>query len=453
MRVVWHTDVVWSFMTGVRIAYLGGGSTRAPGTIAAFIERAAQFAGSELVLFDPAREQLEIVARLGRRMAAAAGADLAITLATDRREALAGADVVLASFRPGGFEARVHDERLPLAHGVIGQETQGPGGFFLALRSLHVFRGLVEEIAECCPGALLVNYTNPVNVVAQAVTRFSDVRTVSLCEGPIVWPRHVAQAAGIDPESVRATMVGLNHACWSVEAECDGGDLFALVDEAWERAREDPSVDQRTAQLLHLTSRMASIPADYLRYYYFPDELVALARARERTRGEEIIASLPAYWQHYTEQAEAAVPVLAAEHSRAGVGELELAVAVIDAAVNDTGEQLPVNVPNHGAIAGFADDLVVEVPAICDAEGFHPTVRGVSLPAHVSGLIEMLAEYQSLTADAGWHGSRSDAIRALAAHPLVLSLSKAEALYGELASAHARHLPERLRVQARAWTT
>ena len=65
----------------------------------------------------------------------------------------------------------------------------------------------------------------------------------------------------------------------------------------------------------------------------------------------------------------------------------------------------------------------------------------------------MLAEYQSLTADAGWHGSRDDAIRALAAHPLVLSLSKAEALYQDLASAHAPHLPERLRVQARAWTT
>jgi 6-phospho-beta-glucosidase len=440
-------------MTAVRIAYLGGGSTRAPGTLAAFIERAAQFAGSEIVLFDPALEQLEIVTRLGRRMAEAAGADLTICSVSERREALEGADVVLASFRPGGFEARVHDERLPLAHGVIGQETQGPGGFFLALRSLHVFRALVDELGECCPGALLVNYTNPVNIVAQAVTRYSDVRTVSLCEGPIVWPRHVAEAVGIDPQAVSATMVGLNHACWSIDAAYDGGDLFALVDEAWERTREDPAADERTAQLLHLTARMASIPADYLRYYYFPDELLALARARPRTRGEEIIHSLPDYWRHYAEQAENIVPALAAEHSRSGVGELELAVAVVAAVVGDTAEQYPVNIPNRGAIEGFADDLVVELPAVCDAAGFHPTVRGVALPAHVSGLIEMLAEYQSLTADAGWHGSHDDAIRALAAHPLVLSLSKAERLYEDLASAHAPHLPERLRVQARAWTT
>ena len=114
-------------MTAVRIAYLGGGSTRAPGTIAALIERAAHFADSELVLYDPDAEHLDIVARLGRRMVEAAGADLAITATADRPEALTGADIVLASFRPGGFEARVHDERIPLRHGVIGQETQGPG--------------------------------------------------------------------------------------------------------------------------------------------------------------------------------------------------------------------------------------------------------------------------------------------------------------------------------------
>ena len=80
-----------------------------------------------------------------------------------------------------------------------------------------------------CPRALLVNYTNPVNVVAQALTRYSDVRTVSLCEGPIVWPGHVAQAAGLAPDAVRATMVGLNHACWSVAVEttAEGGLLRA----------------------------------------------------------------------------------------------------------------------------------------------------------------------------------------------------------------------------------
>ena len=111
----------------------------------------------------------------------------------------------------------MQDERHPAAHGVIGQETQGPGGFFLALRSLQVFRGLVEEMRPVLPGALLVNYTNPVNIVAQAVTRHSDVRTVSLCEGPIVWPRHVAEPWA-STRGRKATMVGLNHACWSIAA-------------------------------------------------------------------------------------------------------------------------------------------------------------------------------------------------------------------------------------------
>ena len=95
------------------------------------------------------------------------------------------------------------DERIPLTHGVIGQETQGPGGFFMALRSIHVMRQILDDVAVACPGARIFNYTNPVNIVAQAVTDHSDVPFVSLCEGPIVYPEEAARAAGLDPEQAR----------------------------------------------------------------------------------------------------------------------------------------------------------------------------------------------------------------------------------------------------------
>ena len=147
-------------MARLKIAYIGGGSTRAPGTVAAFIQRGADFAGSEIVLIDLKPQRLEIVRTIATKIAKAAGIDLTITATTDRRAGLSGCNAVLTSFRPGGFEARRLDERIPLAQGVIGQETQGPGGFFMALRSVHVMRGITQDIEAVCPQARLFNYTN-----------------------------------------------------------------------------------------------------------------------------------------------------------------------------------------------------------------------------------------------------------------------------------------------------
>ena len=122
-------------------------------------------------------------------MARARGLDIAVTATTDRRAALDDCDAVLSSFRPGGFEARVHDERIPLEHGVIGQETQGAGGFFMALRAITVLKDVCAEMEEICPDAWIFNYTNPVNIVAEAITHHSPVKIVSLCEGPIYFAR------------------------------------------------------------------------------------------------------------------------------------------------------------------------------------------------------------------------------------------------------------------------
>jgi 6-phospho-beta-glucosidase len=115
----------------------------------------------------------------------------------------------------------------------------------------------------------------------------------------------------------------------------------------------------------------------------------------------------------------------------------------MDAIFNDRKEVWYVNVPNRGSVADFSDDLVVETLGYVDSNGVTPLVMG-SLPRHVSGLVKMLGEYQALTAEAAWSGSRRDAVRALASHPLVFSLASAEALYDEMAAAHRAFLPERL---------
>ena len=430
-------------MARIKLAYIGGGSTRAPGTMASFIDQGKNFEGSEVVLIDLDEEHLGIVQAIGRKMVDSRGLDLMISATTDRRAGLRDCDAVLTSFRPGGFEARYLDESIPLKHGVIGQETQGPGGFFMALRSIHVMQGIVEDMETVCPRARLFNYTNPINIVSEAVTHHTDIPTVSLCEGPIIFPRRLARAADLDPERVDATMIGLNHGSWTVRHLYDGQDMIPLVREAYERKREDPSSDPHFLRMLELATLMGSVPAEYFRYYYFEDEMLAELRAKATTRAQDIMLSIPDYWRHYREQAASDAPMLDPTRSRGGIHELELAIDAIDAVYNDRKEILPVNVPNRGAIADFPDDLVVEVPGYIDRNGVVPIAHG-HLPRQVAGIVKMLGEYQALTAEAAWSGGRREAIQALASNPLVFSLHKAEVIYDEMSAAHRQYLPERL---------
>jgi 6-phospho-beta-glucosidase len=432
-------------MARIKLAYIGGGSTRAAGTMASFIWQGTQFNGSEVALIDLDAERLSVVASIARKMARARGLDLTITTTTNRREGLRDCDAVLTSFRPGGFEARYLDESIPLKYGVIGQETQGPGGFFMALRSIHVMKGIIEDMEAICPRARLFNYTNPINIVSEAVTHHTSIPTVSLCEGPIVSNREYVSLVGLDPDKLDAVSVGLNHGSWTVRHQYDGQDVMPLLRDGYERLRADEhtEVTSEEMRLLELACRMGSLPSSYFQYYYFKDEILAELLQKPTTRAQDIMASVPDYWAHYREQAERDEPELDSARSRGGIHELELGIDVMDAIYNDRKEVWYVNVPNHGSLPDFPDDLVVETVGFVDRNGVTPLAMG-HLPRHVVGLVKMLGEYQALAAEAAWSGNRTDAIRALASHPLVYSLHTAEAIYDELAAAHQHLLPERL---------
>lgn len=431
-------------MARIKIAYVGGGSTRAVGTVAAFVERPADFQGSEIVLIDLDEEHLDVVARFARRLVESRAVDLTITTTTDRRAGLRDCDAVLTSFRPGGFEMRALDERIPLRYGVIGQETQGPGGFFMALRSIQVMGAIAAEMEKVCPTAWIFNYTNPVNIVAQALLDHTAVPTVSLCEGSIVYPRFLLESIGLDPDRARIDMAGLNHATWSTAHTYGDEDLVPIIARALEeKVAAGVDLASPRGRQLRLAAFMEAIPSEYFQYYYFRDELLHDLRRRSTTRAEDILREIPSYWQHYREQAASDRPRLDPERSRIGIDELELAVDVMAAMFNGREETHYVNVRNDGALHGFTDELVVEVPGEVGPRSIRPLPAG-RIPRHVSGLVEMLAEYQLLAAQAAWSGTRRDAVRALAANPLVLSLPTAELLYDEMASAQRAYLPDRL---------
>jgi 6-phospho-beta-glucosidase len=430
-------------MARIKFAYIGGGSTRAPGTMASFVAQGENFNGSEVVLIDLREDELKLVQTITQKLIRARGLDIAVSVTTDRRAGLQDCNAVLTSFRPGGFEARYMDESIPLKYRVIGQETQGPGGFMMALRSIYVMQSIVKDMEEVCPNAWLLNYTNPINIVLEAVTHHSDLKALAFCEGSMMMGEEFAEIAGLDPAKMDIVASGLNHGTWSSRHLYDGQDLIPLLEGALERQRCDLSTPPEHIRKLELACAMNALPNHYFQYYYYSDQILAELRTKTTTRAQDIMAKAPNYWAHYREVAEQDVPQLDPGRSRGGIHELELALDVMDAIFNDRREVWYVNLPNQHALPDLPPDRVVEVLCMVDKHGAI-SLQQPSLPPHVAGLVDSLSYYQLLAAEAGWCGTRKDAIRALAGHPLVMSWVKAEMIYDEMAAAHQEYLPERL---------
>ncbi|HET9918584.1 MAG TPA: hypothetical protein VFQ30_01990 [Ktedonobacteraceae bacterium] len=433
-----------------RIVIIGGGSPYCAGLMKSFAHEAQAFRGCHIVLMDINEEGLKLIHTIGSKLLKHAGADITLEYTTDMKAAVAGADFVLTTFRTGGMQARRLDEKVPLEHGLIGQETVGPGGFFYALRTVPEVAQIAAEMEKTAPNGFLLNYTNPSNIVTEAVTHCCGVRVIGLCDGPLHEIQQFAQWAGIQiPPGKRLhhRTVGLNHGNWTTAVWLDGEDVLPRIVEYCENFVNDhpemtPSNYVRV-MLATLTARYGAIPSHYMHYYYFPEVVLKFLREKPTSRAEDILAQVPAILEHYRAEAQKEVPNLTKMRGGSGFG--DFALDVMRSILHDTGEEWVLNVPNNGSINFLSNDRVVELPCRVDARGAQPLAQGDGgINVDQRGLICMLAEYEGAAATAALWGSRRNAIRALAANPLVASYSKAEEVYEALATAEAQYLPERL---------
>ncbi|HEY1350214.1 MAG TPA: hypothetical protein VGF67_11365 [Ktedonobacteraceae bacterium] len=433
-----------------KIAIIGGGSAYCAGLMRAFASQARHFAGCHITLMDLDAHSLELIYTLGSKFFRHADASLTLECTTERRAALSDADVVITSFRTGGLQARRLDEQIPLRHGLIGQETVGAGGFFSALRTIPVAVEIAREMEEVAPHAFLLNYTNPSNIVTEAVTHSSAIKIIGMCDGPVHEIAHLAARAGLVPEEGQRfaqRTVGLNHGNWTTALWRAGRAVLPQI-VAWcqDLLATNPALTaENYAFLMHatLTARYGAIPSEYLHYYYFPEQVLQYAQQKPTSRAEDIMAMLPGILKHYREEAQKEVPQL--KQVRGGNGFGDFALDILRSILNNTGEEWVLNVPNRGALPFLPADRVIETPCRVDARGATPLAQGDGgLAIEQRGLLYLLSEFEGATARVALEGKRLDAIKALAANPLVMSYSKAQAVYADLAAAHAPYLPARL---------
>ncbi|KKY02242.1 MULTISPECIES: 6-phospho-beta-glucosidase [Paraclostridium] len=430
---------------GLKIVTIGGGSSYTPELVEGFIKRYKELPVKELWLVDieEGKHKLEIVGNLAKRMVKKAGIDMEIHLTLDRREALKGADFVTTQLRVGLLEARIKDESIPLSHGVIGQETNGAGGLFKALRTVPVVLDIIKDVEELCPNAWIINFTNPTGVITEAVFRYTDFKNyIGLCNVPIGMRNGIAKLFEVENERIQMDFAGLNHMVYGLNVALDGEDV---TDEAIDKFVHSKLTMQNIKAIefnADFVKNLGLVPCPYHRYYYKTKEMLEEELnefAKGKARGQVVKELEDQLFELYKdENLDIKPPQL---EKRGGAYYSDAACNLISSIYNDKRDIQVVNTINNGAIRNFKDNQAVEVSSVITKNGPKPLSIGY-LPDAVDGLVSQIKSFEMLAAKAAVYGDYNAAYLALCINPLIPSDDLAKTILDEMMEAHKDYLPQ-----------
>jgi len=464
----------------MKLAILGGGGVRMPAFVRGVLSRPGP-SFAEISLFEPDPLRRETTARLSVELAAALGHPGVVTVTADPEEAFRGAAFVFSAIRVGGDRGRVIDEEVALRRGLVGQETTGPGGCAMALRTIPVVLSYCDTLARCAPGAVLINFTNPAGLITQAISLHAKVRAVGVCDTPSGALGRLTEFLGADPDRIAFSYGGLNHLGWISSFAVAGEErIGALLDRYSELQRFDHRFAAFDAGFVR---RLGAIPTEYDYYYYEPRRYVDAVAQAGASRGADVLrlntgllASIAKAfeagdvhdaWAAYTTQMGIrhasymrtdvegeGMPLRAAaaghpdrlappdgdgaDDARPG-GYEGVALQVIAALTARRPGAVIVNTRNGTSLDFLDPDDVVEVPALVDGGGVAPLAAG-QLPRSARGLVTQVKEYEREVVNAAVTGDAERAALALALHPLVPGVTVAREMMSEYRERHGRDL-------------
>ncbi|MYS20631.1 6-phospho-beta-glucosidase [Streptomyces sp. DvalAA-14] len=417
----------------MKLAVVGGGSTYTPELIDGFARLRDTLPVEELVLVDPAADRLELVGGLARRIFAKQGHPGTITTTADLEAGVAGADAVLLQLRIGGQAARNEDETWPLECGCVGQETTGAGGLAKALRTVPVVLDIAERVRRAAPDAWIIDFTNPVGIVTRALLQAGH-KAVGLCNVAIGFQRKFAAMLEVTPDQVHLDHVGLNHLTWERGVRLGGPGGEDLLPKLLAEHTDEIAADLHLPR--EILDRLGVVPSYYLRYFYAHDEVVRELRTTP-SRASQVAAMEKRLLEMYGDPQLDEKPELLAQ--RGGAYYSEAAVALASSLLRGTGDVQVVNTYNNGTLPFLADDAVIEVPAVVDADGARPLPVAPLEPLY-AGLVANVTAYEDLALEAALRGGRDRVFTALLSHPLIGQYEYAEALTDRLIAHNREHL-------------
>jgi len=464
----------------MKLAILGGGGVRIPLFVRGVLSRPGT-SFSEICLFEPDRARRDTIGRLAVEVAAALGHREVVTVTPDVEEAFTGADFVFSAIRVGGDRGRLIDEEVALRRGVVGQETTGPGGCAMALRTIPVVLSYCEALARYAPGAVLINFTNPAGLITQAISLHATVRAVGVCDTPSGALDRLADFLGADRDEVGFSYGGLNHLGWISSFRVAGRECIGTLLQRYEELQR---FDHRFAAFdPDFVRRLGAVPTEYDYYYYEPQRYVEAVAQAGASRGADVLrlnsglfgdiakaleaGDVHDAWHAYitqmrirrasymrTDMAGEAMPIGAPAGGPDGdtdddLGDLGpagggadrpggyegVALAVIAALTGRRPASVIVNTRNGASLPFLDPDDVVEVPAHIDGGGVAPLAGG-TLPRSARGLVTQVKEYEREVVSAAVTGDAERAALALALHPLVPGVTVAREMMSEYRERH-----------------
>jgi len=431
-----------------KIAMIGAGSVIFCKTLANDILATPSLRGSEICLMSRTKPKLDRMEAFVRRMVKENGLPAKVWSTLDRREALKGAKYVIVMVQVGGLDAFRMDYEIPLKYGVdqcIG-DSLGPGGVFRALRTIPVLAEIARDMAELCPGAILLNYANPMGANCLALGRVSDAPYIGLCHGVQTTLDLISRYVGVPKERVDYLCAGINHMAWFLELreKGTGRDLYPTLRVNFEKPEYYVNEKVRGEVLRHFGYFMTESTGHLSEY---------LPWFRSSKRALELYCDQPgfggasgAYYQYCAmlDKKYRGVDYLKYESPKIERRSVEYCSYILEAVETGAPFRLNGNVRNDGYIANLPAGACVEVPVFVDSRGLHPARVG-ALPAQLAALNQTNINVQTLAVESALSGDPEFAMQAVALDPLtsaVCTLDEARRLTADLLAAERQWLPQ-----------
>lgn len=406
--------------------------------------------GGEIRLVDVDAERMELSRKLVQKVAEEAGsADRwTIRASTDRTELLPGTDYIVNAIEVSGVECVRFDNDIPLKYGVsqnIG-DTIGPGGLMKGLRTVPVWLDILRDAERLCPHAVVLNYTNPMNMLCLASSRVSSMQVVGLCHSVQGTSRMLAGYTGVPYEQVQWKCAGINHLAWFTEFNGPEGSLYpGLMKQAEDRASEFAKAEPvRSDMMLHFGAFITESSghlSEYLPYYRKRKDLLD-KYTDTRYRGEEsFYANNWPTWRK--DQDSTRLRQIAGEEPIKMERSFEYGAWIIESIEKNVPITIYGNVANNGCIDNLPSDGCVEVACLINHNGIQPTRFG-RLPRHMAAICDWNMRMFDCAVEAAIHRSRELAVHALLLDPLTAAVccpAEIKAMTHELFDAEAQFLP------------
>jgi 6-phospho-beta-glucosidase len=437
----------------MKLTILGAGGFRTPLLMKSLFDKFIALGFEKIALYDIDPERIKIVCDLLLYAIQDDEKRTHIGFVENANEALKDADFVITTFRIGGMESRILDERIPLKHGILGQETTGPGGFSMALRSIPVMMDYLEIMRKVCPNAWIINFANPSGLMTEAIIKIGGwKKVIGICDGPESIRLYAAKYLVMDQSNIDMEYFGLNHLGWVRKVLVQGQDILPTFIEQLPPDAKMPG-QPFSGQLI---KNLKMFPNEYLYYYYNRLSSVKSILDDKQTRGEyllelnnEFIKEInklrsenrygemwESYWsyindrsQSYMKHAKEPSPIETNVDSDDHLGYANVAFRVIEGLISGNVTSI-INIPNAGAITGMGDEDVVEIPAQISHGHISPKIIG-KIPDHCLALMMQVKEYEKLVIKGIKEKSYATCLQALTIHPLVMDEQIAKKILDE----------------------